>query len=72
LQFNGSQASNLSHRYFWNPAAVDQLLADETVTSLSSAGSVVYPLADHLGTIRDLATHDSTTHTTTVANRWLG
>jgi RHS repeat-associated protein len=68
LQFSGSQASNLSHRYFWNPAAVDQLLADETVTSLSSAGSIVYPLADHLGTIRDLATHDSTAHTTTVAN----
>jgi RHS repeat-associated protein len=47
---------------------VDQLLADEQVTSLSSAGSVIWPLADHLGTIRDLATHNSSNHTTTIAN----
>jgi RHS repeat-associated protein len=68
LQFDGPAASNLSHRYFWNPVAVDQLLADEKVTSLSSAGDVLWPLADHLGTIRDIATHDSQTHETTIAN----
>ena len=42
LQFNGNSASSLSHRYDWGPA-VDQIMADETVTSLSSAGSVIWP-----------------------------
>jgi hypothetical protein len=32
-QFDGDDESDLSHRYLWNPAAIDQLLADETVTS---------------------------------------
>jgi RHS repeat-associated protein len=68
LQFNGDEAADLSHRYLWNPAAIDQLLADEQVTSLTSAGTVLWPLADHLGTIRDLATHNSTTHATDIVN----
>jgi len=67
LQFAGSTASTLSHRYLWGPA-VDQLLTYESVTSLSSAGSVQYPLGDHIGTLRDLATHNSGTNTTTIAN----
>jgi hypothetical protein len=67
LEFNGSQATNLKHRYLWGPA-VDQILADETVTSLGSAGSVVWPLADNLGTARDLAQYNSGTDTTAVAN----
>jgi hypothetical protein len=69
LQFDGSAASNLTHRYLWNPLAVDQLLSDEAVSNLTSPGNVQYPLADHLGTLRDLATHDSTPHATTIANR---
>jgi len=68
LQFDSPPATYPSHRYLWNPVAVDQLLADEQVTSLSSAGNIVWPLADHLGTIRDLATHDSATNTTTIDN----
>jgi RHS repeat-associated protein len=68
LQFGGSTASNLSHRFVWNPAAIDQLLADETVTSLSTAGTVLYPLADHLGTVQDLASHNSSTHATSIDN----
>jgi len=68
LQFDGSTASSLSHRFVWNPAAIDQLLADETVASLSTAGTVLYTLADHLGTIQDLASHNSSTHTTTIDN----
>jgi len=44
------------------------LLADEQVTSISSAGTVLWPLADHLGTIRDLATHNSATNQTTIAS----
>jgi RHS repeat-associated protein len=64
LQFSGG---SLTHRYLYGPV-VDQLLADETVTSLSSAGSIVWPLSDHLGTVADLAAHNSSTHATTVAN----
>ncbi|MDZ7615959.1 MAG: RHS repeat-associated core domain-containing protein, partial [Patescibacteria group bacterium] len=60
---------NLSHRYLWNPAAVDQLMADEHVTAApSSPSSILWPLADHLGTIRDLAAYDSSTGTTTIVN----
>jgi RHS repeat-associated protein len=53
LEFDGSSASDLTHRYLHGPV-VDQILADEVVTSLSQAGSVRWPLADHQGTIRDL------------------
>ncbi len=60
-------AANLSHRYVWGPA-VDQVLADEQVTSTQTAGNVVWPLADHLGTVRDLAFRDPQTGVTTVAN----
>ncbi len=70
LQFDGDAASDLSHRYFWGPV-VDQLLADEQVSSLGSAGSYLWPLADQVGTIRDLATHNSSTDETTVANHRL-
>jgi hypothetical protein len=67
LQFDGDAASDLTHRYFWG-AAVDQLLADEQVSSLSSAGSILWPLADQVGTIRDLATHNDSTDATTIVN----
>lgn len=60
-------ASDLSHRYLWG-AAVDQLLADEQVDSLQTAGDVVWPLVGHLNTVRNLATYDSNTDTTTIAN----
>jgi RHS repeat-associated protein len=66
LQFGNNDA--LSHRYFWNPVAIDQLLADETVTNPALAGAVLWPLADHLGTIRDLASYNSTTNATTIEN----
>jgi RHS repeat-associated protein len=47
-------ASNLSHRYVWNPEAVDQLLADEQVTSLSTAGSTYWAMTDDQGSVRDV------------------
>ncbi len=59
---------HLSHRYLWNPAAVDQLMADEQVTNPAVAADILWPLADHLGTIRDLAVYDPATDTTTVVN----
>jgi RHS repeat-associated protein len=37
-------------------------------TSLTSAGNVLWPLADHLGTIRDIADRDESTGVTTVTN----
>jgi len=59
LQFDGSGnddllAEDLSHRYLWGPM-VDQILAEETVNNLTDAGQneVLWPLADHLGTVRD-------------------
>jgi RHS repeat-associated protein len=58
---------DLSHHYLRGPA-VDQILADEQVTDSQTPGDVVWPLTDHLGTIRDLAAYDSQTDTTTVAN----
>ena len=67
LSSAGAQAANLKHRYLWGHV-VDEILADETVTSLTSAGSVIWPLADNLGTARDLAKYNSGTNTTTVAN----
>jgi RHS repeat-associated protein len=68
LQFDGTAASDLGHRYFWNPAAVDQILAAEDVTSLTSPGEVLYPLTDHLGTTRDLAEYDAVEEETTVVS----
>jgi RHS repeat-associated protein len=48
-------AANLTHRYTWLPGAVDQLMADEQVTT----GKVVFTLGDNQGTIKDLAVMDS-------------
>ena len=59
-------ATDLAHRYLWGPA-VDQVLADETVDDGGSE-DVLWPLSDHLHTVRDLATYDSGTDTTTIAN----
>ena len=61
---NAMTAADLSHRYFWQPNAVDQLMADEQVTT----GNVVLPLTDNLGTVRDLGRYSATTGVTSVAN----
>jgi type VI secretion system secreted protein VgrG len=47
---------------------VDQILADEQVTSLASAGNVIWPLTDHLNTVRDLADRDESTGAVLVTN----
>jgi RHS repeat-associated protein len=67
LEFDGTESSDLAHRYLWGPA-VDQILSDEQVTSLNNRGEVLWPLADNLGTVRDLATYDSQEDETTVPN----
>jgi RHS repeat-associated protein len=48
----GTNSPTLTHRYLWDNA-IDQLLADEQVSSTSSPGNVIWPLTDHLGTVRD-------------------
>jgi RHS repeat-associated protein len=67
VEYDGPTASDLSHRYLWSNA-VDQLFADEQVTSLSSGGNVIWPLGDHLGTLRDIADLNESTGVTAVTN----
>ncbi|MCC7087507.1 MAG: RHS repeat-associated core domain-containing protein [Pirellulales bacterium] len=59
--------SDLTHRYLWGPA-VDQLLADEAVTSLASAGTVSWALGDHQNTVRDVVQYDSGADTASVVD----
>jgi RHS repeat-associated protein len=67
LAFDGDSDTDLTNRYLWGPV-VDQILADEQVTSLGSAGDVIWPLTDHLGTARDLAQYNAGTDTTSITN----
>lgn len=53
-QFDNSTNPNLTRRYLGSDS-VDELLADEPVTSLGSGGNTLWSLSDHLGTIRDLS-----------------
>ena len=55
--------NDLSHRYLWQPDAVDQLMADER-THLNANGDVatdelLWALADQQGTVRDLVKRDA-------------
>ncbi len=67
LQIDGSSASNLSHRYLWSEQ-VDQLLADEQITSPSVPGNTLWGLADNLGSLRDIADFNESTGVTSIAN----
>jgi RHS repeat-associated protein len=73
--------ADLSHRYLWQPDVVDQIMADEQLTGgeglgtgggfgydLTAPGNVIWPLADQLGTVRDLAVYDAQTGITSIAN----
>jgi RHS repeat-associated protein len=62
---SGLAANDLKDRYLWGPA-VDQLLADEQVTSLASAGTVYWALGDHENSVRDWARYSG--GTTTIAD----
>jgi len=57
LQFDG--AGNLMHRYLYGPG-VDQVLADEQFQLPGQPGSILWPLTDHQGTVRDLVDSDGT------------
>lgn len=65
LEFDAAAATDVSHRYLWGPQ-VDQLFADEQVTTTGSAGNALWALGDNLGTIRDIA--DLSGSTTTITN----
>ena len=60
-------ANVLANRYLHSPV-IDQILADKRVSSLSGPGDVLWPLVDNLGTVRDLAEHDSGTGDTVIVN----
>jgi RHS repeat-associated protein len=66
LQLNATGA--VANRYLWGPA-VDQILADEQITDPTAPGNILWPLTDHLNTVRDLAAYDADTDTTTIVNR---
>jgi RHS repeat-associated protein len=68
LTFNANE--DLTNRYLHGPA-IDQILADEQIDDIlgtTVTGEVLWPLADKLGTIRDVAEFDSLAIITTVAN----
>jgi RHS repeat-associated protein len=79
LQFDGTSATGsasaltvngLSHRYLWGPA-VDEILADERVTQSSgnvATQEVLFPLADQLGSVRDVAKLDASSGITGIAD----
>jgi RHS repeat-associated protein len=55
------ESADLSHRYLWNAAAVDQLLADEQVEFANNEtmdGEVLWALTDNLGSVRDVIDSD--------------
>jgi RHS repeat-associated protein len=68
LQFSGTAASDLDHRYLFNREVLDHIFADEDLTSLSSAGNVLWPLGDHQNTARDLADLNEGSGVTSVTN----
>jgi len=66
-------ATDMSHRYLWNPQAVDQLFADEQIHWDAQAENFItddllWALTDHLNSVRDLATYDAILDETTVEN----
>ncbi len=54
-------------RILWGPA-VDQILAEETLTSPGTPGSVLWPLTDNEGTVRDEVQYDAQAQATVVVN----
>ncbi len=54
--------------FFHQPPYSGLLLADEQITATTSAVNVIWPLADHLGTIRDLLDFNEATSVFTIAN----
>ena len=67
LQTVNDKEDAVTHRYLHGPA-VDQILAEEQYdpSNLTAPRDVLWPLADHQGTVRDVASYDEVTDTTTI------
>jgi RHS repeat-associated protein len=65
LEFSSYVSNDPTHRYLWSNE-VDELLADEQISGGGS--NTLWGLADHLGTIRDIADRNETTGVTSVVN----
>ena len=57
----------LANRYLHGPA-VDQILADEQIDADAGSSTVLWPLADNLGTVRDIVDYDAAGPSAQVAN----
>ena len=64
---SGSQHPALNHRYLHGPA-IDQILADERVTSPTAPGNILWPLTDNLGSVRDVVDLNEPTNLSQVVN----
>jgi RHS repeat-associated protein len=67
LTNNISGNGYVTNRYLWSNS-VDDLLADEQVNPSNNTANTLYPLSDHLGSIRDIADFDEATGITAIAN----
>lgn len=67
LAFDGTAQLDVSNRFLWGPL-VDQLLADEQVSTPTTAGNTLWPLGDQVGTIRDLVDYDEGTPAFSITN----
>ena len=65
IAFDGT--GKITDRYLWGPA-VDQILADESYSTPSAApttaGSILWPLTDNQGSVRDVVQYNSGDNTT--------
>ncbi len=67
LELDGVNSTDVSHRYLWGQFG-DDLLADEVVTTTSSAGTIQWALSDQVDTVRDIGKWDSTNSEFVIAN----
>ncbi len=67
MEYSSSSTGDPRKYYLWSDA-VDDLLATQQLGSGGTPGNVLWPLADHLGSIRDIADRHDTTGVTSVTN----
>ncbi len=67
MEYSSSSTGDPRKYYLWSDA-VDDLLATQQMGSGGTPGNVLWPLADHLGSIRDIADRNDTTGVTSVTN----
>jgi RHS repeat-associated protein len=64
---SGAQPSALRSRLLHGPV-VDQILAEEVLTSMTAPGNVLWPLTDNMGTVRDIVDFNEATNISQIAN----